>query len=44
VVIQPGYFFDFETDGYIVVSLLTPEETFAEGTLRLCDFATLRLQ
>jgi alanine-synthesizing transaminase len=44
VVVQPGYFFDFETDGYLVVSLLTPEETFAEGTLRLRDFATLRLE
>ncbi|HEY0160160.1 MAG TPA: pyridoxal phosphate-dependent aminotransferase [Thermoanaerobaculia bacterium] len=31
VVVQPGYFFDFETDGYVVVSLLTPEETFAAG-------------
>jgi aspartate/methionine/tyrosine aminotransferase len=31
VVVQPGYFFDFEHDGYLVVSLLTPEETFAAG-------------
>jgi aspartate/methionine/tyrosine aminotransferase len=31
VLVQPGYFFDFETDGYIVVSLLTPDETFAAG-------------
>jgi alanine-synthesizing transaminase len=31
VFVQPGYFFDFERDGYLVVSLLTPEETFANG-------------
>jgi alanine-synthesizing transaminase len=31
VVVQPGYFFDFPTDGYVVVSLLTQEAAFAEG-------------
>lgn len=31
VVVQPGYFFDFPNDGFLVVSLLTPEETFAAG-------------
>jgi alanine-synthesizing transaminase len=31
VVVQPGYFFDFEHEGYLVVSLLTDEETFAAG-------------
>ncbi|HEV7239663.1 MAG TPA: pyridoxal phosphate-dependent aminotransferase [Thermoanaerobaculia bacterium] len=35
VVVQPGYFFDFDAEGYIVVSLLTNEEVFKEGTLRL---------
>lgn len=35
VVVQPGYFFDFETEGYVVVSLLTPENAFAEGIVRL---------
>lgn len=35
VVVQPGYFFDFETEGHIVVSLLTPENVFAEGIVRL---------
>lgn len=35
VVVQPGYFFDFPTDGYIVVSLLTREDVFAEGAARL---------
>ena len=28
---QPGYFYDFETDGWLVVSLLTPEADFASG-------------
>jgi alanine-synthesizing transaminase len=35
VVVQPGYFFDFENDGYLVVSLLTKEDVFAEGVRRL---------
>jgi aspartate/methionine/tyrosine aminotransferase len=28
---QPGYFYDFESDGWLVVSLLTPEAAFASG-------------
>jgi aspartate/methionine/tyrosine aminotransferase len=35
VVVQPGYFFDFDRDGYVVVSLLTPEAVFAEGLARM---------
>lgn len=35
VVVQPGYFFDFESEGFIVVSLLTEETTFAEGVARI---------
>jgi aspartate/methionine/tyrosine aminotransferase len=37
VVVQPGYFFDFEADGYIVVSLLTHEGTFREGVSRFAE-------
>ena len=37
VVVQPGYFFDFAQEGYIVLSLLTAEEVFAEGVARLMD-------
>ena len=37
VVVQPGYFFDFATDGYVVVSLLTREEVFADGVRRLAE-------
>ena len=35
VVVQPGYFFDFASDGHLVVSLLTPEDVFAEGISRM---------
>ncbi len=32
---HPGYFFDFPDEAYIIVSLLTPEDVFAEGVTRL---------
>jgi alanine-synthesizing transaminase len=35
VLVQPGYFYDFERSGYIVLSLLTPTATFREGLRRL---------
>lgn len=35
VLVQPGYFYDFENPRYIVVSLLTPPEIFREGLRRL---------
>jgi aspartate/methionine/tyrosine aminotransferase len=35
VVVQPGYFFDFDREGYIVISLLTPRDTFDEGVARI---------
>jgi aspartate/methionine/tyrosine aminotransferase len=28
---HPGHFFDFRSDAYLVVSLLTPEDAFAAG-------------
>ena len=34
VLVQPGYFYDFPGDGYIVVSLITPESAFREGIAR----------
>lgn len=37
VVVQPGYFFDFASDGYVVVSLLTREEVFGEGVVRVAE-------
>jgi len=35
VYVHPGHFYDFPADGYFVVSLITPENDFAEGTRRL---------
>jgi alanine-synthesizing transaminase len=31
VLVQPGFFFDFPGEAYLVLSLLTPEAMFAEG-------------
>jgi aspartate/methionine/tyrosine aminotransferase len=33
--VQPGYFFDMSRGAHLVVSLLTPEDTFAEGATRM---------
>jgi hypothetical protein len=35
VVVQPGYFFDFPHEGWLVVSLLPEPEVFAAGVARL---------
>ena len=35
VVVQPGFFYDFESEAFLVVSLLTQPETFREGCRRL---------
>ena len=35
VFVHPGFFFDFDEEGYIVVSLLTREDVFREGIARL---------
>jgi alanine-synthesizing transaminase len=35
VLVQPGYFYDFESSGYLVLSLLTRSEVFREGVTRL---------
>ncbi len=37
VLVQPGYFFDFETPGHLVVSLLPGAAAFAEGTRRIVE-------
>jgi len=37
VLVHPGHFYDFPVDGYLVVSLITPPETFREGARRLLD-------
>lgn len=35
VLVQPGYFFDLEPEGHLVLSLLTPPDRFEEGLHRL---------
>ena len=35
VYIHPGHFYDFTSDGNLIVSLITPENDFAEGISRL---------
>lgn len=37
VVVQPGYFFDFDREGFLVVSLLTESATFEEGIARMVN-------
>ncbi|MEO6829632.1 MAG: pyridoxal phosphate-dependent aminotransferase [Acidobacteriaceae bacterium] len=39
VIVHPGYFYGFEGDGWIVISLLPPPEEFAEGIARLVQDA-----
>jgi alanine-synthesizing transaminase len=39
VLVQPGYFYDFQQDSLLVVSLLTPPEVFAEGIHRIRERA-----
>ncbi|HYG99363.1 MAG TPA: pyridoxal phosphate-dependent aminotransferase [Terriglobales bacterium] len=38
VLVQPGYFYDFRSEGFIVVSLITPEQIFSEGLGKLLRF------
>jgi len=35
VLVQPGYFYDFESEAFLVVSLLTKPEIFGEGIRRI---------
>jgi alanine-synthesizing transaminase len=36
--VHPGHFYDFPRDGYLVISLITPEEDFREGMSRVLQF------
>ena len=38
VLVQPGFFYDFESEAYLVVSLLTETAVFQEGIRRLCRY------
>jgi alanine-synthesizing transaminase len=42
VLVHPGHFFDFQRDGYLILSLITPESTFAEGLSRLLHYVALQ--
>lgn len=37
VLVQPGYFYDFETEAYLVLSLLPPPAVFDEGAARVTE-------
>ena len=38
VLVHPGHFYDFESDGYLVLSLISPEADFEDGIQRLLEF------
>jgi alanine-synthesizing transaminase len=42
VLVQPGHFYDFAADGYLVISLIAPGDEFAEGMRRLLAFVAGR--
>lgn len=35
VLVHPGHFYDFSSDGYLIVSLITPPQDFREGIARV---------
>jgi alanine-synthesizing transaminase len=37
VLVQPGFFYDFESEAFLVLSLLTPPAIFAEGLRRVLE-------
>jgi aspartate/methionine/tyrosine aminotransferase len=41
VLVQPGYFYDFETEPFLVLSLLTREDVFDEGVRRLIAYSDI---
>jgi aspartate/methionine/tyrosine aminotransferase len=40
VLLHPGHFYDFPRDGYLVLSLITPQEEFATGLKRVLAVTT----
>jgi alanine-synthesizing transaminase len=40
VLVHPGHFYDFPSDGYLVLSLISPCSEFREGVSRLLKFLT----
>jgi alanine-synthesizing transaminase len=41
VLVHPGHFYDFPSDGYLVLSLIACEEEFRDGIGRILDLANL---
>lgn len=37
VFVHPGHFYDFDSDGYLVISLLPPHDVFREGIMKLLE-------
>jgi hypothetical protein len=37
VLVHPGHFYDFPSDGYLVLSLITARDDFSEGVKRLLE-------
>jgi alanine-synthesizing transaminase len=37
VVVHPGYFFDFDHEAFLIVSLLTEPDVFARGVDRMLE-------
>lgn len=35
VLVQPGFFYDFDSEAYLVISLITPPDIFREGVSRM---------
>jgi aspartate/methionine/tyrosine aminotransferase len=38
ILVHPGSFYNFQSDGFLVLSLITPSANFEEGLSRLLDF------
>jgi aspartate/methionine/tyrosine aminotransferase len=38
VLVHPGHFFNFSQEGFLVLSLITPEQQFQEGLRRVQKF------
>jgi len=40
ILAHPGYFFDFQSEAFMVVSLLPPSDVFRDAVARLLRFAS----
>jgi len=39
VLVQPGYFYDFDSEAWLILSLLTHPNVFQEGARRIASFS-----